>query len=151
MKLYARVWGPFLGAGIRITRATPDLKFIETRLRLHWYNRNLVGTHYGGSLYSMTDPFYMMMLVANIGEDHTVWDKAAVIEFIKPVKGEVRAESKLTDETIKRIVEDAKDGKSHFVDFEVNIVDGKDEVVAKVRKTLYIRKKQRSSHIVSSL
>jgi hypothetical protein len=39
---------------------------------------------YGGSLYSMTDPFYMPMLISNLGSDYVVWDKAAHIRFRKP-------------------------------------------------------------------
>ncbi len=144
LKLFFKVYGPFVGAGIRLTRATPDFKSLETRMKLRWYNTNLVGTHYGGSLYSMTDPFYMLMLLANIGDEHFVWDKAAAIEFVSPVKTEVRAEFKLTDEVIERIVEEAKDGERHFVDFEVNIVDTEDALVAKVHKTLYVRRKPKN-------
>lgn len=113
-------------------------------MKYRWYNKNLVGTHYGGSLYSMTDPFYMLMLIANIGDEHFVWDKKASIEFISAVKSEVRANFKLSDEVIERIVEEAKDGKPHFVDFEADILDSEDNLVAKCNKTLYVRRKPRS-------
>lgn len=144
MKLFGSLWGPFLGAGIRVTEVTPDFRYLETRMKLRWFNTNLVGTHYGGSLYSMTDPFYMLMLLANIGDEHFVWDKAALVEFVSPVKTEVRAEFKLEDAVIKKIVEDARDGERHFVDFDVKVVDVDDKLVAKVHKTLYIRRKPRN-------
>ena len=38
-------------------------------------NRNYVGTHFGGSLFAMTDPFYMLMMMRNLGPDYIVWDK----------------------------------------------------------------------------
>ena len=144
LKHSGRIWGPFMGAGIRITKVTPDYRHMETRMRLRWFNTNLVGTHYGGSLYSMTDPFYMLMLIVNIGDEHFVWDKAGSIEFVSAVKAEVRAEFKLTDEVIEKIVEDARDGERHFVNFDVNVVDADDQLVAKVHKTLYVRRKPRN-------
>lgn len=143
IKLLSRLYGPFLGAGIRVTKVTPDFREIETRMKLHWYNRNLVGTHYGGSIFSMADPFYMLMLIVNIGDNHFVWDKATSIQFVRPGKGEVRANFKLSQDTIERIVEDAKGGEPNFVDFEVDVLDCEEKVVAKVTKTLYIRRKPR--------
>ena len=70
-----------LGAGIYIDELTPDLKYISVKMKLRPWNANYVGTHYGGSLYSMTDPFYMLMLIENLGKDFIVWDKAAKIDF----------------------------------------------------------------------
>ena len=49
---------------------------------LNRLNRNYVGTQFGGSLYAMTDPFFMLMLMENLGRDYVVWDKAANIEFV---------------------------------------------------------------------
>lgn len=137
-----KLWGPFVGSGIKVTHVSPDYREMETRMRLKWYNNNAVGTHYGGSLYSMADPFYMVMLLANIGKDHYVWDKSATVEFVAAVKSEVSAKFKLTDEMLEGILEKTKDGKAHYVDFEVSINSVEDnKVVAKVKKTLYVRKK----------
>jgi len=51
----------------------------------------------------MTDPFYMLMLMNNLGRDYIVWDKAASIRFRKPGKGRVRAEFRLSDEQLDEI------------------------------------------------
>ena len=32
---------------------------MTVKLTLRWYNRNYVGTHFSGNLFTMTDPFYM--------------------------------------------------------------------------------------------
>ena len=143
IRCLSRVWGPYAGAGIRVTKVAPDFREVETRMKLRWYNKNLVGTHYGGSLFSMTDPLYMIMLVANIGDKHLVWDKKTTIEFVRPGKTEVRAHFKLTQDLIEQIVEEAKDGAPHFVDFKVDVLDAEDKVVAKVDKSLYVRRKPR--------
>ena len=89
MRWFMNLWFPFLGAGIRVTRLQSDWKAIDVEMKLRSWNSNYVGTHYGGSLYSMTDPFYMLMLIENLGRDYIVWDKAATIRFRKPGKGKV--------------------------------------------------------------
>lgn len=141
LRIFSRFWPPFLGAGIRVTKTTQDLREIETRMKLRYLNMNPVGSHYGGSLFSMTDPFYMLMLIYHIGKDHFVWDKSATIEFCRPARSEVRANFVLTDEMISNIIEKTKDSQPHFMDFQVDILDTEDSVVAKVNKTLYIRRK----------
>ena len=86
-----RLWPPFLGAGIHVTRVADDFLTIEVELRMKFFNRNYVGTHFGGSLYSMCDPWFMVMLIEHLGPDYIVWDKAATIRFKKPGKGTVKA------------------------------------------------------------
>ena len=81
------LWPPILGAGIRV-KWGPGNKAVDVEMKLRFWNRNYVGTHYGGSLYSMTDPFYMLMLMNNLGRDYIVWDKAASIRFRKPGKSQ---------------------------------------------------------------
>ena len=80
------LWPPFLGAGIRVTHVAPDMKAIDVEMKLRWWNANYVGTHFGGSLFAMTDAFYMLMLMANLGRGYIVWDKAATIRYRKPGK-----------------------------------------------------------------
>src|SRR5687767_5881175 len=89
MKIW-NAWPPFLGAGIRIDAVAKNLRRVDVSLRLYPWNRNMVGTHYGGSLFSMTDPFYMAMLIDALGKGFIVWDKTSTIRFRKPGKGTVR-------------------------------------------------------------
>ena len=97
MQLVLNLWPPFLGAGIRVKRLQKDWKAIDVEMDLRFWNSNFVGTHYGGSLYSMTDPFYMLMLIENLGRNYIVWDKSASIRFRKPGKGRMRAEFRLDE------------------------------------------------------
>lgn len=136
-----RFYPPFVGAGIRIRRMTEDLREIDVEMKLRWWNANYVGTHYGGSLYSMADPFYMLMLIDNLGRDYIVWDKSASIRFRKPGRGTVRAEFRLTQQQLDelRVQVDAQ-GKIE-PRFTVQICDQQNEVVAEVEKLLHIRRK----------
>lgn len=137
-------WPPYLGAGIRVTRVAQDLTSIDVEIGLRFWNQNYVGTHFGGSLYSMVDPFLMLMLIENLGNDYIVWDKSASIRFKKPGRGRVRAHFHLTREHIESIRAEAdRAGKLEPV-FQVSAVDDSGAVIAEVEKTLYIRRKDRA-------
>lgn len=138
----ANVWSPFRGAGIKIVQVTPDYRYMAVEMKLKWSNKNYVGTHFGGSLYAMTDPFYMMMFINNLGPDYIVWDKAACIEFLKPGKGTVRAEFQLTEAFIAEIKEKADVNGKWVFDIPVEIKDENNNIVARVKKTLYVRNKR---------
>ncbi len=110
-------------------------------MRLRWWNKNLVGTHYGGSLYSMCDPFYVFILICNLGEDFIIWDKAANIRFKKPGKGTVKALFEIEQAEIECIREKTlKEGKMDCF-FETVVKNEAGEVVAEVEKVVYVRKK----------
>jgi len=131
-------WPPFFGAGIRVKRFGPSAVDVEMNLR--FWNRNYVGTHFGGSLYSMTDPFFMLMLLDNLGPDYLVWDKAATIRFKKPGRGKVRAEFRLSEDQVEEIRRTADNGKTEPT-FVVQVKDEAGDVVAEVEKVLWVKRK----------
>jgi len=136
------VWPPFLGAGIRLTKLAPDFKFIRVEMPLTKLNTNYVGVHFGGSLYSMTDPWYMLMLIEILGREYIVWDKAASIRFRKPGKGRVYAEFEITDELVASIKADvAQHGKTERV-LPAVIKNSEGQTIAEVDKTVWIAHKR---------
>ena len=141
MRTLMNLWPPFLGAGIRVRRLQPDWKEIDVEMKLHRWNSNYVGTHYGGSLYSMTDPFLMLMLIENLGRDYVVWDKSASIRFRKPGKGTVRASFRLTGAQIEEIREALKTQEKIDRMFAVEVKDESGGIVAEVQKQLHVRRK----------
>ena len=140
-KLLINFYPPYLFTGIKIAHISPDYRQITVKMKLHWYNRNYVGTHFGGNLFSMTDPFLMIMLINNLGKDYLVWDQNSCIKFLKPGRGTVKAEFKITEELLNEIKENTKDGNKFFPQFETDITDEKGRVIARVTKTIYIRMK----------
>ena len=134
------LWPPFAATGIHVNWG-PDMKSAEVTMKLRPWNRNFVGTHYGGSLYSMCDPFYMLLLIKNLGPEYIVWDKAASIRFRKPGKGTVRAEFRVTDAQLDDIREQLKTLPKYEPIYTVEVKDASGDVVAEVQKTLHIRKK----------
>ena len=79
---------------------------MEVELRYTWFNKNLFGTHFGGSLYAMCDPFFVFILLFNLGKEYIVWDKSASIDFVKPGKGTMRAVFEISPERIDEIREE---------------------------------------------
>jgi acyl-coenzyme A thioesterase PaaI-like protein len=130
-------WPPLLGAGIKLTRLDKDLREADVEMRLTRWNRNYVGVHFGGSLFSMTDPFYMLMLAADLGEEYVVWDKAASIRYRKPGKGRVRAKFRLTDEKLAEIRRALEADGRYDARFAVEIKDEEGGVVAVVERVIY--------------
>jgi acyl-coenzyme A thioesterase PaaI-like protein len=142
-KLLLNFYPPYLGAGIRIRKVAPDFREITVQMRLRWYNRNYFNTHFGGSLYAMVDPFYCLMLVQILGKAYIVWDQAAQIEFLKPGRGTVTAEFRIGAEQVDEIVAQTADGRKFLSVYPVDVRDASGETIARINKTLYIRRKKR--------
>lgn len=134
-------WPPFLGAGIHVDYMSKDFHRVEVSMKLRFWNRNYVSTHYGGSLYSMTDPFYMIMLMQILGRNYIVWDKSASIRFKKPGRGKVSAIFELSHEQIESMKNDLLTYSKIEPVLTVNICDSSGEIVAVVEKVLSIKVK----------
>jgi acyl-coenzyme A thioesterase PaaI-like protein len=135
-------WPPFFFNSIAVTEIASDWSVVSVTLRRRFWNRNFVGTHFGGNLFAMTDPFWMLMVMHRLGEGYVVWDKAASIDFVAPGRGDVRARFELAAATVQELREEAKDGAKVLRWFDVDVLNDEDEVVARVRKQVYVRRKQ---------
>ncbi|MGL5287536.1 DUF4442 domain-containing protein [Aeromonas sp. RU39B] len=135
-------WPPFRGAGIRIDTLSEDFRYCKVVLTSRWGTLNANRTQFGGSMFAMTDPIYPLMLMGYFKNHYYVWDKSGDIDYIKPGKGPLVAEFHLTDSKLAEIEAATGEGEKHFPEFTVAILDGKGEVVANVRRTLYVRKRR---------
>ena len=141
-RLIMNSWPPYLGASVWVEDIAHDWCNIQVGMKLRWYNKNYVHSHFGGSLYSMTDPFFMLMLMANLGKDYVVWDSSSKINYFQPGRTKVTANFLLDEERLQRIRTAAESGEKVMEKFRVDIVDTTNHPVARVHKTIYIRKKQ---------
>lgn len=136
------LWPPLLFSGIRIRHISEDFRAVDVELRERFYNRNYVGCHFGGSLFAMTDPFWMLMVMRNLDRSYTVWDRSATIDFLKPGRGTVSAKFRLTTGALDDIRANTKEeGDTCLRSFPVDIVNSDGTPVARVTKTLHIRRK----------
>lgn len=132
---------PLLGAGIHSTRI--DELTIRVELRLTAFNRNIVGVHFGGSLYAMCDPWFMLILMRALGPEYIVWDKAASIQFLKPGCGTVTATFHIPQARVEELRHAADTSRKIEPTFSVDVLDAQGQAVAHVEKLLYVRKKNR--------
>ena len=128
------LWPPFLFAGIHVAAISPDWRHARVELRMRPWNRNYVGTHFGGSLFAMTDPFWMLLLMRLLGREYYVWDQSGAIDFLKPGRGTVSARFDIDDAVLAEIRQATAGGAKYLHWFE-------NEVVARVRKQVYVRRK----------
>lgn len=135
------LYPPYLGAGVRVDRIADDFSAIDVSMKLTRWNKNYVGTHFGGSLYSMIDPFYMLILMENLGSRYLVWDQAASIDFRRPGRGQVFARFQLPDGLLAHIKAQAATGDAVRPELSIDVVDAEGEIIARAKKTLYVRLK----------
>ena len=126
-----------------MTHIARDFRSVEVRLKETFYNRNYVGTHFGGSLYAMVDPFFMLMVMRNLGDRYYVWDQAAQIVFLRPGKGTLRASMTLSQAHLDEIRLETATGEKFIKSFSVEVLSKSGEVVARIEKNVYARLKPR--------
>ena len=136
------LWPPFRAMGIRVREIAPDFRSATVELRMRLFNRNYVGTHFGGSLFAMTDPFFMILMMKNLGPEYVVWDKQGTVRFLKPARGTVTARFQLPESRIAEAREATASGQKFEPAFRVEIVDRDGVTVADVEKILHIRKRR---------
>jgi acyl-coenzyme A thioesterase PaaI-like protein len=142
MRWLFRLWPPFRAMGIRVREIAPDFRRVVVELRQKTFNRNWVGTHFGGSMFAMADPFHMLMMMNVLGREYVVWDKAASIRFLKPGRGTLVARFELTQQMVDEVVARTATGEKYEPTYAVDLVNVEGETVARVEKTLHIRRKK---------
>lgn len=142
-KLIRRInlYPPYLGMAVRVRSVNEDYTRFEVELRSRWYNRNLFGTHFGGSLYAMTDPFFVFIVMMNLGSGYIVWDKSAAIDFLKPAKGTILGVFEIGRDRLEEIRAEVDELGKNTYRFEADLVDEAGNAVARVSKEVYVRTK----------
>ena len=141
MEKMINYYPPLFGAGIRSRYI--DERTIQVAMKLTKLNRNIVGVHFGGSLYAMCDPWFMLILMRLLGSDYIVWDKSASIQFLRPGKSKVTATFYISPERVEEIRTAADRGEKIEPTFAVAVMDEENQIVAHVEKLLYVRKNRK--------
>ena len=138
------IWPPFLFSGIRVLDIGDDWRSARVTLRRRWYNANYVGTHFGGSLFAMTDPYWMILIMECLGRDYMVWDKAAEIEFVAAVRCDVFADFLVDETALAELRSATDDGDKVLRWFDIDVKTSTGEIVARIRKQIYVRRKRKA-------
>jgi acyl-coenzyme A thioesterase PaaI-like protein len=139
------LWPPFLFSGIVVEEIGADWRYARVRLKLRWYNRNYVKTQFGGALFAMIDPFWMILTLEALRHEYIVWDKAGDIEFVAPGRSDVIAEIRIDDAMLNEIRAATANGDKYLRWCETEIKTEAGELIARVRKQIYVRRKRESS------
>jgi acyl-coenzyme A thioesterase PaaI-like protein len=140
--LALRLYPPYLGAGVSVRSLAEDFTRIEARMKLRHWNQNYVGTQFGGSLYSMCDPFFMLLLMKQLGPGYVIWDKSATIDFLRPGRGTVRAVFEVPRKRSEEIRAEVDRGGKAYPQFEATVEAMDGEAIARVSKLLSVRRQQ---------
>jgi acyl-coenzyme A thioesterase PaaI-like protein len=133
----------YVGTGAWVQYIADDFKEIRLKLPLSWRTKNYVGTIFGGSMYAAIDPFYMIMLIKNLGgKEYVVWDKAANIRFRRPGRETLYAKFLITDEELAEIKLLLETQKSVDRTYHVELVNKEGVAHAIIEKTVYVAKKR---------
>lgn len=138
------LWPPYLFSGIRVLSISDDYTEANVALRLRPWNRNYVKSQFGGSLFAMVDPFWMLLAMHQLGGDYYVWDKAGAIDFVAPGYEDVYAYFKLEDGVVDELRAAAASGDKVLRWFETEVTTASGQLIARVRKQLYVRLKPRA-------
>lgn len=131
----------YFGTGARVTYLADDFREVRVRLPLSWRTRNVVGTIFGGSMYSAVDPFYMIMLMRNLGDRYEVWDKAARIRFRRPGRETLHARFVLEEEELDEIRRILTPGEAVDRSYGVELRSADGVVHAEVEKVVHVRQR----------
>ncbi|SEP65549.1 DUF4442 domain-containing protein [Flavobacterium urocaniciphilum] len=125
----------------KIIFVSEDLHIVKIKIPLSYKNKNYVGSIFGGSLFSATDPIYMIQLMQILGKEYVVWDKKTDIKFKRPAYENAFATFEFTNLEIEEII--TKVQEENEIDFTkiLHITDKNGTIFTELDKTLYISTK----------
>ncbi|HEX9081005.1 MAG TPA: DUF4442 domain-containing protein [Holophagaceae bacterium] len=141
-------WPCYRGTGAKVTYIAADWREVRIRLPLSWRTRNYVGTIFGGSLYAGVDPFFMIMLMKNLGPDYVVWDKAATVRFRRPGRSDLTATFRLEASELQEVRDLLKTQPKVDRVYTIDLVDRNGLVHATVDKVIHVSRKPSGSEPV---
>ncbi|MGW5110977.1 DUF4442 domain-containing protein [Nocardia sp. NPDC004123] len=136
---------PLLFAGVRVEHVADDWTSVRVALRVRFWNRNHNGAAFGGTLFSMTDPFFGLMAQGQLGNGYRVWNTTAGIEFLAPGRGIVTTTMELTRAQVDEIRQATRDGGKSITAHTATIHDSDGKIVARATQDLYVRKARTDS------
>ena len=141
-RLLMNLYPMYFGTGGKILFWSGDSTEVQVRIKRSIWTYNYVGTIFGGSMFSATDPFYMLMLHRIFSKNFVVWDRSAQIKFIKPSKVTLFARYSLSQDLLEAIKEEVSvKGESNYL-FKIELLDRDSVLHALIERTVYIATKE---------
>ncbi|MGB1042459.1 MAG: PaaI family thioesterase [Tenacibaculum sp.] len=126
----------------KIISVSEDLLHVKVKIPISYKNKNYVGSIFGGSLFSATDPIFMIQLINVLGDKYVVWDKSTEIKFKRPAKENSFVDFVFTNQEIAAIKKRVEEEKEIDIVKEIKITNKEASLVyTEVFKTIYIADK----------
>lgn len=125
----------------KITSVTKDLSRIEIKIPISYKNKNYVGTIFGGSLFSATDPIYMVQLIQLLGSNYVVWDKSSMVKFKRPASSDAYATFEFTKEEVEDLLKQIEEKKEVDLVKMVHLTSKNGQLFCEIEKTIYVADK----------
>lgn len=137
-------WPPLFAQGIRITHIADDWSRGRLELKLNRFIANMHGAAFGGSLFSMTDVLFGVLVMQRLGTDkYEAWTRTGSFEYIRPGSRGTYLEVEVSDELIERILAETDGGFSTVVPYTSVIRDKNGGIVGIGQQDLYVRRRGR--------
>lgn len=138
-RVISNLYPPLLFAGVCIEHISEDSTSITVRHRVSRWNRNLNGAAFGGTVYAMTDPFFGLLVLRQLGPNYRVWNTKSTIEFMRPGRGVIRTTMRVTPEEVEVIRHTTDTGAKSQSCHVAEIVADDGTEVARVEQVIYAR------------
>lgn len=135
------LWPCIRHSGGKVVFLAEDFSKLTVRLPLTWKTRNIVGTIYGGSMCSATDPFFMLMLLEILGPEYVVWDKGDTIRFKRPAKETLTIDFLLPPERVNEVKAVVAEKNEGVFTWTIELKGPTGIVYAEIDKVLYVATK----------
>lgn len=114
---------------------------VEVKIPLTYKNRNYAGTMFGGSMFSATDPIYMVQLIQIIGTDYIVWDKSSEVKFKRPANADAFVTFEFSEVEIAYLKQQVAQEKEVEVRKLVELKSKEGKVFCEIEKVIYVADK----------
>lgn len=140
------LYPPLFFNGIRCLHVADDFHAARVRVRKRWYNRNLYGGVFGGTLLMSLDPWIGVLLwqILQLRKQPAIAVvKSLEADMLKPIKGEVHIQFEVKPEQVDEIIQTLQAVGKYEGWFEATGLLPSGEPGLRGRILMHVRRKQK--------
>lgn len=144
LKRMLNLWLPFILNRIKIQSISNDFTNIHVLLKHSFWNRNPNKSVWGGSIASVLDPFFPIMIKQTVlrkGIHTDFFSKAVNVDFIKQVQSNILFHFIITNAEIAKVETALQENGKYEGWHSVSGIDSNENVCVKGKIQVYLRKR----------
>jgi hypothetical protein len=138
-----RLYPPFLFQRIWTKNFDRNYRGVSVKINHSLLNRNYNRSIFGGTLYSATDPFYVILfhqVLKRKGYNIKLWSRNATIDYIKPADCNLYFQIIIQEKDIDEAVQNLDEEGKFIKPFPVKITNRDGVLYAMVHTEIYIKR-----------